>query len=348
MVEFRKIIKKSAHNSPGPSVFIPEPVETPEPVVIECAAKQPEPDRSIQDFYLEGLALAAAVLEWAGKDDSVGFPLLGPLDHLIEELIARLDSPETWKLLCMARASSEPSYLPAHFMNVCILATHLALSLRYTPRNVRCLSTVAFLHDTGMARVPDVWNNHGLLTPEEKTLLAPHPIESLKIIDRIGCCAEPAIALAAAEHHERIDGSGYPNSKTAADTSEASFVLSIADVFSAMTHPRLHRPAATPFEAIRSISHDADKSLKIEPVRKFLQIMSLYPIGSYARLNNGLVVKIIAGNDQHLTRPIVQVVSGPAGESPEQDRIIDLKKEKLLFVREPLNLQSLDPVFRIG
>jgi len=83
-------------------------------------------------------------------------------------------------------------------------------------------------------------------------------------------------------------------------------------------------------------------------VRNFLQIMSIYPVGSYVRINNGMVARVIGGNNTQITRPVVQVVSYANGDPAKQDFIIDLKKEKLLFIREPLNLTPLDPVFHLA
>lgn len=345
MVEFRKVIKK---DTAAVLVIPADRAEVPAESASEYMTKHPEPDRSSQDFFLEGLALGAAALEWAAREAPGEFPLRLPFENFIGGLLEFLNSADAWKLLSMTRACSEPSYLPSHLMNVCITTSWLAMRMGFGRRQLQWLATAAFLHDVGMARVPRVWDSPNTLSEDEKAAIAPHPIESLKMIELVGCCGDPSLALAAAEHHERADGSGYPNRKNSAELSPASHILAVADVFTAMTNPRPYRGAMAPFDAVRALSHLAGRSLHTETVRRFLQIMSIYPIGSFARLNNGMVVRVIGGNETQLTRPVVQVISGTSGEPVEGSQVIDLKKEKLLFIREPLNLPALDPVFKIG
>ncbi len=346
MVEFRKAIKKDRPQIVGVE-------ERTEPIISgpvfprELLDKRHVTDRSAQDLYLEGLALAAASLEWAAGDTSSGFPLLKPLDSLTNDICNWLDSEQAWKLLCMNRASSEPSYIPSHLMNVCILSTYLALRSGISSEQTHSLSKIAFLHDIGMARVKPVWNTKERLTAEQFAPIKDHPLETLKLIDETGCCEEPGAVLAAVEHHERLDGSGYPRKKTGGQISALSHILSVADIYTGMTHKRLFRDALKPFDAVRAISHLAGSSLQTEAARMFLQRMSIYPVGSGVRLNNGVLARVIASNEKQLTRPILQVISSE-NENFEPNQIVELNKEKLLFVREPVCLGPLDPVFNIG
>ena len=347
MVEFRKIIKKEeqalalarehARAEDAESAFTSR----------AATGKLSSPDRSAQDLYLEGLALSAAVFEWAATGYPNDFPLQQPLASLTRDVCNWLDSDQAWKLLCLCRASSEPLYLPAHSMNACLMSAYLARYMGLTPDQTLALAVAAFLHDIGMARVEPVWDCGQKLAPDKFAPILRHPLESLKLIDCIGCCEDPGVALAAVEHHERIDGSGYPNHKRGGEVATASHILSVVDVFLAMTHKRLYREAVKPFEAVRVISQLAGRQLQTEAVRTFLQAMSIYPIGSGVRLNNGLVGRVIAANEKQLTKPVVQIV-GAAGEFCETNQVIDLQKEKLLFVREAVCLGPLDPVFNIG
>ena len=346
MVEFRKAIKRSV------------PQQAAEPPRAEGGGgefsfssqtllKHAPADRTAQDLYLEGLALAAAVIEWAAAPQTGGFPLSKPLGILIMDICGWMDSEQSWRLLCLSRSTSEPLYLPAHSLNVCILTTYLALNSGLPADQVFPLANIAFLHDIGMAGFSKIWDNSRILTPEQFAPIKNHPLETLKLIDGIGCCDDPGIALAAVEHHERIDGSGYPNSKNAGGISLTSHILIVADTFLAMTQKRKFREAVKPFDAVRVISQLAGRRLQTEAVRRFLQIMSIYPIGSGVRLNNGVIARVIAANEKQLTKPVVQVISG-AGEFCEPDLLIDLRKEKLLFVREPVCLGPLDSIFNIG
>ncbi|MFA6450197.1 MAG: HD domain-containing phosphohydrolase [bacterium] len=346
MVEFRKAIKKDA------------PAASADPSRAAGAGgdfnfssqtllRRPAKDRTAQSLYLEGLALAAAVIEWAAGPQTSDFPLSKPLEILVKDVCDWLDSEQSSRLLCLSRSSSEPLYLPAHSLNVCILTSYLAIRSGVPHDQVLSLSQVSLLHDIGMAGLSQYWDNSQILTPEQLAPIKNHPLETLKLIDRIGCCDDPGMALAAVDHHERVDGSGYPNSKLAGQISASAHLLAVADTFTSMTHIRKFRKAIKPFDAVRAISHLSGHKLQMEAVRKFLQIMSIYPIGSGVRLNNGVVAKVIAANEKQLTKPVVQIVTG-AGEYVEIDQIIDLQKERLLFIREPVCLGPLDSSFNIG
>jgi HD-GYP domain-containing protein (c-di-GMP phosphodiesterase class II) len=346
MVEFRKAIKKDLRAAAGTEHLPPgEGVEFNFSGRVPLVRRTPA-DRSAQDLYLEGLALAAAMIEWAsgyGGD----FPLMKTLEALIRDTCDWIATDQAWRLLTLCRASSEPSYLPAHSMNVCIIAAYLAFNTGMRDDQVSTFATVAFLHDIGMANLKDILENANKLNQDQLEEVKNHPLESLKLIDSIGCCDDPGVALMAVEHHERIDGSGYPNKKAGSDISSAAHILMVADIFSAMTHGRKYREAVIPFEAVRTITHLAGRQLQSDIVRRFLQLMSIYPLGSGVRLNNGVVARVISSNEKQLTKPVVQIIT-PAGEFCERDQIIDLHNEKLLFIREPVSLGALDPSFNIG
>ncbi|HOO57055.1 MAG TPA: HD domain-containing phosphohydrolase [bacterium] len=306
------------------------------------------PRHVIKDLYLEGLALSAVVFDWASKPELSDYPFADPINQLISRIIELLSGPDYWSLLCECRASSEPLYLPAHSMNVCITSTFMGLQLGIPDDQLTDLAVVSFLHDMGMARIPNIWEKGTRLDETQKKQLHSHPIESLKVIHKTGCCSNPEIALAAAEHQERIDGSGYPNNKVSTDISAASHIISVTDSFDAMTHARAYRKPIHPFEAVRLLSRDAGTSLQTQAVRTFIQSMSIYPIGSGVKLNNGKIARVVACNGKTLTRPVVNIIDQKGASLTETNQFIDLSSDKLIFIRQPHDISPLDPLFKIG
>jgi HD-GYP domain-containing protein (c-di-GMP phosphodiesterase class II) len=363
LVEFRKTVKKEGVEERRPGAEAPEFAFS-----ARSGLKHAVIDRTAQEIYLEGLVLSAAVAEWAASDARADFPLHEPLNALVGDVTNRLATDQAWALLSHCRASSEPRFLPAHSMNTCILASFIGMNMNLRDDQIAAVANIAFLHDIGLTRLSrnsdlclhQTFNEYGLITkaapawdccpkpnPDYLESIQRHPLDSLKLIDATGRIDDPGIALAAVNHHERIDGSGYPNRKTATDLSLASNILAVADTYLGITHRAAGGRGVEPFDAVRIISQLAGRKLSSEVTRSFLQSMSIYPIGSGVRLNNGIIARVIGANEKQLTKPVVMVISA-VGDTFSVDQIIDLSREKLLFVREPVCLGPLDPVFNIG
>ena len=375
MVEFRKAVKKAVpiERLPGDAPAPPaqQNVMPASDFVFSSrptTGRQFIAERTAQEIYLEGLALSAAVSEWAATGARVAFPLDAPLSALISDVANRLATDQAWTLLSLSRAASKPKFLPAHAMNTCILSTYIGMHSGMRDDQIISLANISFLHDIGVSAIPhssglclhQIFQEYDLISdavagmgccakPDSDYFeyIKKHPLDSLKLIDAAGRIDDPTIALAAVEHHERVDGSGYPNRKTAKEVSLASSILAVADTYLGITHRTSEGRGIKPFDAIRTISQMAGRKLSMDATRKFLQVMSIYPIGSGVRLNNGVIARVTGVNEKQLTKPLVRVVSA-AGESFAVDQIIDLASEKLLFIREPVCIDPLDPVFNIG
>jgi HD-GYP domain-containing protein (c-di-GMP phosphodiesterase class II) len=344
MVEFRKILSNQ--------MFAPEAVSNDTVVdlgkgftlknIIETNVIQ----NTDEAFYRQGVSLAADILECIAGDPAADFPFTQKLVALMDALCNRLERDDGWKLLCMARSASRPDYLPSHMMNVCILATHLARHLSWPDDDLADLAKAAFLHDIGMMRVPHIWDSLDVFTPDDLARIESHPMESCKIVEANGLVNNPIIARATAEHHERTGGQGYPGRKLSDQISKAGDLLAVIDIFEAITHPRPFRDGKKPFEAIRIISTIAGQQLASDIVRRFLQVMSIYPIGSFVRLNNGKIARVIKSNEKFLTKPVVQIVN-PAAHETDAGSIVDLKFEKIIFVKEAVTLDALDSFIEI-
>jgi HD-GYP domain-containing protein (c-di-GMP phosphodiesterase class II) len=347
MVEFRKILRKDIAADGATLAQTGEPPAA-SGILAACATEISTERCFSERLFLEGIALNGAAFEWAAVEDPGEFPLAAHIDSLAREICDRLESSEAWKLLCITRARSEPDYLPAHSVSSAILSAHIGLRTNLPDERVIELAKIAFMHDIGMARIPRVWEKEDKLANHEISMIQKHPLESLKAIAVSGCCDNPQVSVAAAEHHERADGSGYPHGKTADNLSETSLILALVDVYLALTHNRRHRSAIPPFDAVRAISGMAGKTFPISIVRDFLKIMSLYPIGSCVRLNNGDIARVISSCERQLTRPSVKVIIDRNGFPVRDGATINLKNEELIFIREPVCVASIDTVFKLG
>ena len=147
-----------------------------------------------------------------------------------------------------------------HSERVAEIADGIATSLGFDPIGRRILLRAGLLHDIGKLAVSNqILDKPGKLTDEEFRAIKTHPVHTLRILERAPCFAE--LADLAANHHEKLDGSGYPRSLDACDLDLPMRVLAVADIYEALTADRPYRPPLPPEEALGIIARDVPDKL---------------------------------------------------------------------------------------
>jgi putative nucleotidyltransferase with HDIG domain len=156
-----------------------------------------------------------------------------------------------------------------HSDNVAQIADGIAAVLEFDPVARRLLRRAALLHDIGKLAISNrILDKPGQLTDEEFRAIKTHPVHTLRILERAPCFAE--LADLAANHHEKLDGSGYPRSLGADDLDVPMRVLAVADVYEALTAARPYRGPLAPEDALAIIERDVPHRLDPD-VRDALQ-----------------------------------------------------------------------------
>jgi HD-GYP domain-containing protein (c-di-GMP phosphodiesterase class II) len=190
------------------------------------------------------------------------------------------------------------------------------------------LGLSALFHDIGMFLVPDdILRKPDRLTQEESDAVRKHPEMGRDILSIRGG-SYPWLSEVVYQHHEREEGQGYPRGLRGDRIHEYAKILGIVDTYEAMTHNRPHRRAISVRELIES------KNQQFAPriIKVFLEQISLYPIGSYVKLNNKSLAKVIDTNDHQPLRPVVNVLFDSQGNRMKADQIVNLKDNSLLWV----------------
>lgn len=228
------------------------------------------------------------------------------------------------------------TYLPSHSINVSILAMNIATALGYNPTQVLEVGYGALLHDVGMLWVPEeIINKKGKLTPYERIEVNKHPYNAVTILRRIR--GMPAsVPLIVFQVHERLDGGGYTRRYSEEKIHRFAKIISVADVYEALTKPRAYRAAYKPHDAMRlTLQMVYRKEVDADSVRAFLQYISLYPIGSYVRLSDDRVGRVIGANEEDYTRPVLRVMW--KGDQPlAESAVVNLMEEKNVRIVEAL------------
>jgi HD-GYP domain-containing protein (c-di-GMP phosphodiesterase class II) len=150
-----------------------------------------------------------------------------------------------------------------HTVNICISAVKIGVSFNYDRTQLFELALGAFLHDIGMIKIPEeVLNRIGGLTDEEVRMIQAHPKTGYEIINQIGDTPKTT-GLVAYQHHERLNGKGYPKGIPGAEIHEFSKIVAVLDAFDAMTTEKLYRKAKPVPEAVQSLKNL--KGLEYDP-----------------------------------------------------------------------------------
>jgi|GEM_PF-3748741 len=208
----------------------------------------------------------------------------------------------------LSRLKSFDNYTFNHSLNTCVLSLLLARHCGLV-EDIASLGLGALMHDIGKTRIPvELLHKESRLTEEEWHFMAQHPTLGLEVVEKSSggahCDREAVI-----QHHERLNGSGYPLQLPEDKILLAGRIASIADVYDAMTSRRPYREAISPPETIRWIKDQAGILFDPRLVQAFMAAVGIFPIGSLALLTTGEYGIVLSVNRQELLRPLVLVVT---------------------------------------
>ncbi len=275
-----------------------------------------------------------------GKSVAVG--KVSSLAEIITDLL-RADSNMLLSLVhIFSYLGKQEDFLYAHSVNTSILATNLGLAHGYGRTELINLCMAALVHDIGYLKIPkDIINKPAKLTREEFDQVKKHTVYGVELLNKIEGILESASEVVH-QHHEKVDGSGYPNGKRGDEISDYAKIVAIAEVYEAITHPRPYRKEKIiPYQAVKTIVQREKDSFEPELVKVFLNSVSPYPPGSFVLLNNGVIGRIFSVNRALPLRPVVEIFFDSDGRPPENPTRIDLAKTSVVNIDKALDENDL-------
>jgi len=223
-------------------------------------------------------------------------------DDMVDSIFRNEDA-----LACMSRLRMKDEYLVEHSLNVSILMTIFAKHMQEDRKLIEQLALGAFLHDIGKIKIPDeILNKPGRLTAEEYEVMKSHVTLGTEVIDESPEISN-VVAKMVKEHHERLDGNGYPESLPAEKISKFGRMIAIVDSYDAMTAERVYKAGMHPIKAFKNLVNESPTAYDDALVEKFIQCLGIYPVGTLVKLNSGKIGLISQLNKSKPLQPYVRV-----------------------------------------
>ncbi len=215
------------------------------------------------------LVMLSGVMQQYATGASVGAAVRGLMASNPAERIEAGLAPSIRALI--VATETRDRYTAGHNYRVAVLALHLAEAMGLPPESLRALALGGIVHDVGKIEVPDhILNKPGRLTPEERAVVERHPVTGYEMCKRLGFMPEELTVIR--HHHERWDGTGYPDRLKGEQIPMLARILAIVDVYDALTSDRSYRKAWSHEAAMRLIAEQAGKQFDPACVEVWVRI----------------------------------------------------------------------------
>jgi HD-GYP domain-containing protein (c-di-GMP phosphodiesterase class II) len=274
----------------------------------------------------------------AGKSVDVR-QVKGVVEPILESIIR---NPEA--LMWLTQMRHKDSYTYSHSVDNCALAIAFGRHMGLPKDDLNTLAMGLLVMDIGKMKVPaEVLNKTEPLSEAEFKLVREHVNHSVEILGKSEGINIDIVNIALT-HHERFDGSGYPNGLVGVQTPVYGRIAGIIDCYDAMTSKRPYGDPVSPYTALQEIYNWRNKYFQEELVEQFLQCLGVFPTGSLVEMHSGEVAIVMAQNKTRRMSPQVMLLLDKDKKPYEEYQMIDLINQPSTYDDNPLTIyRGLDP-----
>lgn len=231
--------------------------------------------------------------------------VLNDLTELIDKMVGEIVKSDILNTN-LYEINCYDDYTYIHCLDTAIMSIFLGKSINLKPEVMRTIGLSAILHDIGKTKISsNIINKKGKLTAEEYNIVKQHPKLGFDALKKSGL-KDYEILYGVLHHHERYDGKGYPSGLKGEDINCIAKIISVCDVYTAITANRSYRSRFSPNEAYEYILGGAGTSFDPDIINRFRETFSIYSIGSKVKLSNGIEGNILRQNENFPDRPVVK------------------------------------------
>ncbi len=228
---------------------------------------------------------------------------VSPMVESITESILR----NPGALMGSLRLKTKDDYTFLHSVSVCTLMVAFCRARGLDADTSYQAGLGGLLLDTGKAMIPDtILNKPGALTEEEMAVVQRHPRDGYDILSKSPEIGPIALDITL-HHHERMDGTGYPDKLAGDAISELAQMAAIVDAYDAMTSDRRYRKAMAPADALRKIYELSKTHFSPQLAQEFMKCVGIYPVGTMVLLESGRLAVVVEAHETNLLAPKVNV-----------------------------------------
>ena len=290
-------------------------------VTLEERVPEEKTDAStIRRMYADAVSVASMVWETAHADAK---PDAAAAQTTIDALAQAVQHNRS-ALMALTALKDYDDYTFTHMVNVSILTMAQARGLGIDGSLLREIGLAALMHDIGKVKTPsEILNKPDKLTDEEFGIMKRHVVDGAEMLRATP--EIPSLApIVAFEHHLRLDGTGYPHGVSRPSLNLATMLCGIADVYDAMRSQRKYQQSYPSERILAVLQRNDGKQFDQNLVRRFVQLLGIYPVGNLVRLNTGEVAIVLQVHAPDPYRPKVRVLFDETGERLELTRDVNL------------------------
>lgn len=249
-------------------------------------------------------------------------------------------------LISLARLKTVDDYTYMHSVAVCAMMVGLAKQLGLDEEQIRLAGLAGLMHDLGKALMPmEILNKPGKLTEAEFKIIKTHPVEGHRML-LTGQDVHPLVLDVCLHHHEKTDGSGYPEGLKDQDISLFAKMGAVCDVYDAITSNRPYKMGWDPAESLRKMAEWAKGHFDAKVFQAFVKSLGIYPIGSLVKLTSGRLGVVVEQTGKSLTMPLVKVFFSTKSNMRIVPELVDLSQphtnEKIVSREDPAKWRFSD------
>ena len=300
--------------------------------VVSASASKPESPATPFNEELreakQAYHAAKGVIQQAMEDVRMGGALnMEAVQHVVEGMAdSILRNPDA--LTSLSRLKQFDEYTFYHSVNTSLLALSLGRDLGYERPELLQLGTGMLLHDIGKTQIPlELLNKPGRFEEHEFEMMKQHVMRGAELLSSTTGLSDEFLKPTL-EHHERVDGTGYPCQHCKADLSEFGLIAAVVDIYDAVTSDRCYHKGKSPHDTLQFLyqlgtSGHVDSAM----VQRLVQVVGVYPVGSCVALNTGESAIVLQSNHEFPLRPRVRIVADGTGFRRARPMDLDLSTQ---------------------
>lgn len=230
--------------------------------------------------------------------------------------------------ISLSRIKKKDEYTFQHSVSVCALLVAFCKAMEYEKDVIMEAGTGGLLHDIGKMKVPDfILNKPGPLSDSEFVNMKSHAAIGREILRQTPEVPEIAIMITG-QHHERYDGTGYPDKLQKDEISTLGQMAAIVDVYDALTSNRVYHKGMEPTAVLKKLFEWGKFHFNAELVEHFICLIGIYPVGTLVKLESGFLAVVVNPGHENLLHPTVRTVFDIKREYPVTPQDIDLSVQR--------------------